>query len=294
MIKLKKYLPLLISLILVILIAPKVYTEISLFLEKQALKPPPPAKTLLELKGISEVKLSTQSGRVKYPHDQVLVLLGDSMTEKLGNSDELRGYLNQYYPKLAFEVLNYGYGSTNILSAPDRLTKQTYHFRDFRAILDIDFDIILIESFGHNPLSEFPLEEGLKKQTETLDLIVKEIKEKNPGAKIVFVATIGPNKENYAKSKGDYSEAKGTRELSPEQRKQWAQERIAYIKNHIKYASDHNIPLVNIFEKSVDKNESGKSIYIDSEDNIHPSPTGVLLISKTIADFLANNKIIQE
>jgi len=283
--KLKKNLLIFIALVLILVLVPILLKKIPLFLEKQALKPPPPAKTLLELKGISEVKLSSQSGKIKYPHDQIMVLLGDSMTEELGNSDELRGFLNQYYPNTAFEVLNYGFGSTNILSTPKRLSEQTFYQRDFRAILDIDFDIILIESFGHNPLSEFPLETGLKKQTETLDLIIWKIKEVNPKAKIVFVATIGPSKENYAK---------GSRDLSSEERKKWAEERIAYIKNHMKYAELHNIPLVNIFEKSVDKNESGKSIYIDSEDNIHPSPTGVLLISKEIADFLFQNKIIPE
>ena len=39
--------------------------------------------------------------------------------------------------------------------------------------------------------------------------------------------------------------------LSPEQRKEWANERTAYIKNHIEYARSHNIPLINIFEKSL-------------------------------------------
>ena len=221
--------------------------------------------------------------KVKYPQDFTTVLLGDSMTEYLGNSVELRSYLSKYYPDKTFEFLNYGFGSTNILSAEKRLTEETFHGRIFRPILDIDFDLILIESFGHNPLSEFSLEEGLKKQTESLDKIVKLIKESNPQAKIVFVATISPNKSLYALRQV---------ELSKEKRVQWANERIAYIKNHIKYAKDHHIPLVNVYEKSLDEKRDGQIKYISETDYIHPSPKGIYLISEEIAKFIFENNIL--
>jgi len=119
-------------------------------------------------------------------------MVGDSMTEYLGNSDEIRANLKKYYPDKSVEVLNYGFGSTNILSLQERLEKKTFFNREFRPILDIDFDLILIESFGNNPLSQFPLSEGLQKQNEALDKIVESIKSGNPRAKIAFVATIAP------------------------------------------------------------------------------------------------------
>ena len=114
--------------------------------------------------------------KVKYPQDFTIVLVGDSMTERLGNADEIRANLKKYYPGKTFEVLNYGFGSTNILSVEKRLTEKTFFNREFRPILDIAFDVLILESFGHNPLSEFPLEEGLKKQTAALDRIVDLIK----------------------------------------------------------------------------------------------------------------------
>jgi lysophospholipase L1-like esterase len=220
--------------------------------------------------------------KVKYAQDLVIVLVGDSMTEKLGNSDELRANLKKKYPGKSFEVLNYGFGSTNILSVPDRLTKTTFYGREFRPILDIDFDLILIESFGHNPLSQYPLKDGIKKTNETLDQIVSLIKKSNPNAKIVFVATIAPNKQNYAK---------GQVELTSEKRVEWAEERIAYIKNHTQYANSHNIPVINIYEKSLDKYGDGNLTYINSEDNIHPSPSGVYFISDLIANFIFENRL---
>lgn len=230
----------------------------------------------------TQIKVNTKT-KVKYPQDYTIVMVGDSMTERLGNSDELMGYLKKYYPNKTFQILNYGFGSTNILSIEDRLKRQTYYGRVFMPILDIAFDLILIESFGHNPLSEFPLNEGLKKQTEALDKIVTLIQKETPKAKIVFVATISPNKRRYGEGEVD---------LSPEKRLEWANERIAYIKNHIEYAQSHQIPIINIYEKSLNKDGDGNLDYISSLDFIHPSPSGVYFISENIAKFIFENKIL--
>lgn len=222
--------------------------------------------------------------KVKYPQDYTIVFLGDSMTEKLGNFDELRTYLNRYFPGKSFALLNYGYGSTNILSARERLEKETFHGRVFRPVLDIAFDAVLIESFGHNPLSEFPLEEGLAQQTQALDGIIQSIKSSNPKSRIVFVATIAPNSKRYAE---------GVTNLLPEKREEWAIERASYIENHIDYARDHNIPLIDIFGKSLDEKGDGRLDYIDTGDFIHPSANGVYLISEEIAKTLFENKLLQ-
>lgn len=220
---------------------------------------------------------------VKYPQDYTMVMVGDSMTEKLGNSDEIRDNLKKYCPNKTFEILNYGFGSTNILSVQERLQKETFYGRSFRPILDIAFDLILIESFGNNPLSQFPLDVGLKKQTEALDKIVATIKKANPTAKIVFVATISPNKWRY----GD-----GTVTLDLKQKAKWVNERVAYIKNHMEYAKAHGIPLINIYEKSLNSEGDGNLDYLSSDDFIHPSPNGVYLISEEIAKFIFEQKVL--
>lgn len=220
--------------------------------------------------------------KVKYPQDFTIVMVGDSMTETLGNSTELKTFLAEYYKGKTFEVLNYGYGSTSILTVMDRLTKETEHGRKFRPIVDIDYDLLLLESFGQNPLSQYKLEEGLKLQIQELDEIVSTIREKSPRAKIVFVASISPNKKIFAKNQVD---------LSDEKRAQWVDERIAYIKNHIQYAKAHNYPVINIFEKSLMENGDGNPDYISTNDFIHPSPTGIIFISTQIADFIIDNRI---
>ena len=252
------------------------------FLEKQSLKVPPPYKRLENVQGIS----ASSEGKIKYPQDYTIVLLGDSMTETLGNADELRGYLNQYFPDKTFEVLNYGYGSTNIMSAKERLTQTTHHAdRDFRPILDIDFDFLIIESFGHNPLSEYPLEEGIKKQTETLDDIFSLVSTESGKQKLIFLSTIGTDKNTYAK--------KAKPELTPEQRRQCAEERNRYIQNHLSQAKFYGIPGIDVFSASLDSAGQVKSYLVRDDDNIHPSPSGVLFISKKIADFLIENKLVK-
>lgn len=237
---------------------------------------------ILVLSGFPLHAPSTIKGKVKYPQDFTIVMVGDSMTETLGNSDELKKFLAEYYRGKTFEVLNYGYGSTSILTVMDRLTKETDHGRKFRPIVDIDYDLLLLESFGQNPLSQYKPEEGLKLQTQELDKIVSTIREKSPRAKIVFVATISPNKKIFAENQVD---------LSDEKRARWVDERIAYIKNHIQYAKTHNYPVINIFEKSLMENGDGNPDYVSTNDFIHPSPTGIIFISKQIADFIRNNHI---
>lgn len=210
--------------------------------------------------------------------DYTIVMIGDSMTETLGNSDELKKFLSDYYGGKSFEVLNYGFGATNILSVMDRITKETEHGRKFRPVEDIDYDLILLESFSQNPLSQYKLDEGLQLQTQELDKIVGRLKETNPRGKIVFVATISPNKIIFAQTSVD---------LSAEKRAEWVNERIAYMKNHIEYAKSHNIPIINVFEKSLMENGDGNPNYISTDDYIHPSPKGIIFISKQIADFLS-------
>ena len=247
-------------------------------------KPTRSAELLPTLSQTSTPSPEVKGTKVKYPQDFTIVLLGDSMTERLGNSDEIRSYLSKYYPNKTVEVLNYGFGSTNILTVPDRLTKKTQYFREFRPILDIEFNMIILESFGHNPLSQYSLAQGLATQNKALDESIDLIKKSNPNAKIVFLATIAPNSKSYALKQA---------ELTPKVRAQWASERVAYIKNHIAYAKSHNIPIINVYQKSLQKDGDGNPLYVDPNDNIHPSANGIYLISQEIANFITQQNYPQ-
>ena len=142
-----------------------------------------------------------------------MIIVGDSIVNSLGdNANVLREDLIGYYPDSEFVTYNYGYPSTNVLSLYPRLTEKTINNgTENLAILKQGFELIIIESFGNNPLSEFPLSEGLQKQNDELERSVKVILAEKPNAAIAFLTPIALDPVNYAR---------GTVALSSEVRKQ--------------------------------------------------------------------------
>ena len=221
---------------------------------------------------------------IKPKNSYTIVLVGDSMTDYLGSAGDLKENLKTYYPQKQINIKNFSVGSTNILTLPDRLQNLTnYNGRISQAILNTDFDLILIESFGHNPLSEFSQNDGLKKHNEVLDQALVMIRQRQPHSQVILMATIAPHLDRYAE---------GVVNLTTEVRREWAKERATYIKNHTEYAKRHKLPLINIYEKSLDNDGGGNIDYIDTGDFIHPSPTGIQFISREIADFIFNNRLL--
>jgi len=220
-----------------------------------------------------------------------IVMIGDSMTAALGpHGDNLSDLLNTMYqstPGHQRIIIDNFAKSSNILAVDDELYKKTTIGEyTFGSLLSEDFDLILVESYGYNPLSQFGLEGGLKKQSQALDALMKTLITTHPHAAIVFIATISPNIENYGKITQP--------DMSSEDRAKLAQERIAYIKNHIQYAITHNIPLINIYQKSLTENGDGNMIYINPTDDIHPSFVGINLINYEIGNFIYDNKILPQ
>lgn len=237
-----------------------------------------------ERHAVEKIKTSPREKIEKF--DYKIVLVGDSHIEYLGNLEELEYFLHKYYPQKKLLLLNYGYSSTNILSLQDRLEKDSFHNnRVYQAINDIDFDLILIESFGNNPLAQYPLEEGLRRQTEALDQAIASITKKHPKSSIVFVATIAPTEKYYGLN---------TLDLSTEIRKEWADVRSTYVLNHIAYAKAHNIPIIDIYHQSQTAWRDGTLKYINKLDHIHPSLIGIFYIDDQIARFIYKNRLLRE
>ncbi|MBU1000402.1 SGNH/GDSL hydrolase family protein [Patescibacteria group bacterium] len=218
---------------------------------------------------------------IKPKNTYTIALAGDSMTDALRDAEfQLQNFFIPFYQRRNIRVLNYGFSSTNVLSVPDRLLEETvYLTKTYPPLLSSDLDLVIIESFGNNPLSEFSLEAGLKKQNEVLDQIIKLIQERNPTTLIVFLATVAPSKR--------YGE--GVIDLKPEQRIKWKTEREEYIKNHIAYAKSHRILLIDLYNKTKDIEETP---YISQSDYIHPSNEGLIFINKEIAEFIIRNRLL--
>jgi lysophospholipase L1-like esterase len=215
-----------------------------------------------------------------------IIIVGDSIVNTLGlNANVLREDLIKYYPDSEFVTYNYGYPSTNVLSLYQRLTQTTNDgTKDNQAILTQQFELIIIESFGNNPLSEFPLAVGLQKQNEELERSVNAILAQKPNAALAFLTPIALDQVNYARE---------SRDLSPEVRKQWVAERVAYIDNHRTFAQKLGIPVIDVYKASLKPDGTVDQSYI-SDDFIHPSKKGIELISQVVADYIFNNKIFPQ
>jgi hypothetical protein len=241
-----------------------------------------PNNPIVEVKNVNPFPY--QKPTIPKKRSYITFLVGDSMLGSLGKSaNKLRLDLISLYPDNEFVNYNYGFGSTNILSVPERLRSETsFNNEKFPPILKEQFDLIIFDSFAYNPLSELPLEEGLKKQTEILDLSIKTIIREHSNSVVAIIIPIAPSEEYFAK---------GVYDLAPEVRKQWVEERLAYIQNAITYAEQNQIPLINVYQKSLNSEGQADLKYINPTDYIHPSEEGVDLISQTIAQFIFENQI---
>ncbi len=219
-----------------------------------------------------------------------IVMIGDSMTAALGpHGGGLSEYMNTLFKRTAqnpgqrIVIDNYA-KSSNIQAVNNELDdKITIGEYTFGPLLSDTFDMILVESYGYNPLSQFGVDEGLRQQDLALTKLMETLITTHPNAIVVFVATISPNKVNYAKATQP--------NYSPSDRARLAEERISYIKNHIQYAVSHNIPIINIYQDSLTTNGDGNMKYINPTDDIHPSFAGIDFINHEIGDFIYNNKL---
>jgi len=215
-------------------------------------------------------------------------LIGDSMTHAFGPRGGIfSDLLTQANPGTFFEVSNYAQANQSILLLPKRLNEEVQVDHDIllKPIMSADPtpDVIIIESFGYNPLSQLGIVPGLEKQEEVLMQVMTTLTRKYPKAVIVFMATIAPDKKTYGMSVTG-SDADG--------RRQQAEERAIYIKKHIEYAREHNIPLINAYDESLDSTGDGDTIYINPDDDIHPSAEGLAFMARIMVRRIQEEKIL--
>lgn len=216
-----------------------------------------------------------------------IYLLGDSMTNAFGPRGGIFSeLLTKEFPDKNFEVFNYAQAGFNISQLPERLNEeiQADHDLRLRAVLAGDPvpDLIIIESFGYNPLSELGKVNGLRKQEEVLIEVMKTLTNRYPNTAIMFMATIAPDKKTFSES-ATGGDAYG----------RWAQaeERIEYITNHLDFAREHNIPVIDTYGPSLDSEGDGDIKYINPDDDIHPSAEGLAHMARIMVKRIAEEKI---
>ena len=199
-------------------------------------------------------------------------ILGDSMIETLGtNLSALKTSLAQYFPRQAFNLLNYGASSQTI----------EYGLKQQLPLLIAQKpDIIVVESFAYNNFGNS--ESGLQRHQQALSSITATIKKELPDTKIIIATTIAPNTTVFGN---------GIKELhlSALEKIERTSTIKLYLQNTVNFATSFGLPLADTYHLSL-FGDNGLKELINSEDNLHPSASGAILFSDVLADTIFKNK----
>ena len=226
----------------------------------------------------TEIKvISKKTGRKK------IAILGDSMVDTMATGlPYLDRQLKARFPNMEFDLLNYGIGSENIVTANDRIDNSyVYKDRSYPVLANLGADIIIIESFAYNPIGDDM--DDIKKQTEMINSIVGKVK--NDQVKIVFMAAISPIKKNFGKGPGG---------VNWEMDKAWehATKIQTYLENGIKSANEIGLPVIDCYHATLLPNGEGIASYVSTHDGIHPSVEGHTFMANKIAEKLVELKYL--
>lgn len=212
-----------------------------------------------------------------------IALLGDSMTDTLGNElYHLKTLLSQRYPSYTFTLINYGQGATDLDSGLKRLTETTTYLGEQKApLLSYKPDIIVVESFAYNHWGGEKYD--LDRQWLTIAKIIDTVKEKSPDTKIILAATIAPHALVF-----------GDGVLNWPKEMKWLSSQItkAYLQNLINFATSQKFPLADAYHASLGKDGNGQLKYISASDHLHPSGDGGWLFAAKIVEAIQSNKLI--
>jgi len=218
-----------------------------------------------------------------------IVALGDSMTDTAGEGCPLlRAELEKKYPGRKFDIHNYGVGGTRVGYGLWRLT-HNYEFNDkkYDALVKLDPDLVLVESFAYNNGSDGPREGGLPHFREMHHKIIETLRQKT-NAKIVYMATIAPDTDRFLESVPSFFN-------TPVSIRKWmAEDRMVYLEEAIKIAEEMELPLVNVYQASLDAAKQGLALerWINPKDWIHPGEEGHKFIAENIVKVFVEKMLI--
>lgn len=225
---------------------------------------------------------------VEYQDAYEIALLGDSMTAALGpHGGPFSEYLHEVYDKPGFIVDNYAVGSSNIQSLQKRLNEPLeVDGSTYAPILTRgELDLIIVESFAYNPLSHLERELSYVEHERELKHLLEDVANSLPNTRVILMSTIAPSSDRYARF---------VQNLTTEQSRAQAQERIDVLNHHITLAGRWALPIINIYAYSRNSQGDGDLRYINPDDYIHPSVDGVELISRTMSEFIHQQRILPD
>jgi hypothetical protein len=215
-----------------------------------------------------------------------IALLGDSMIDTLGSDlTFLKNDLALIYPNTKFTFYNYGVGATNISYGLERLTHDyVYLGNQVPALISRQPDIVVVESFAYNPLSDD--QSSYDEYWLTLAHIVTLLKSSLPSTKIIIAATIAPNSRVF----GD-----GAPAISFDSQDKVNRTNVIkkYLENAIAFARSQKLPLADVYHSSLDGSGNGTLNLINPGDHIHYSDAGRKLFSEKVARTIVDYRLLE-
>lgn len=222
----------------------------------------------------SELPLTETPTPALSKNSYTIAIIGDSMVDTMGEKLEyLEHALDKKYPNVSFKLYNYGKGSENVVEGMKRFF-EPFHYKDrnYPPITEINADIIMVASYGYNPLYPFDRDAHWLKLTEMIQSAQKYTKT------VYILAEIAPLTKDFGK---------GTQGVNWEDdiRIQHAKKIQQQIENAIGLSRTLNVPLIDAYRPSTENGEGMKK-YVNTFDGIHPSIEGHEFMAEKIVETL--------
>lgn len=204
-----------------------------------------------------------------------VAVLGDSMVDTLGPGIPcLEEKLETYFFAHDFDVYNCGVGSSDLEYALERLTN-SYEYEDmqFPPVLSLEPDILIIESFAYNNFGYG--QEGLDRQWLLISQIIEKVHEVSPSTEVILATTIGPNSKIYGDGISGVHWNQAQKLVKAETVRN-------YLENMVDFAQSQGYPLADTYHDSTNIAGEGRRIYINPDDNLHPSDDGKELFCEKV------------
>lgn len=213
--------------------------------------------------------------------NKTIAIFGDSMVDTMEtNLPYLSSELKIHYPNYNFTFLNYGIGAENIGTGISRVNSSfSYKDRNYQAITSVGADIIILGTFAYNPYQDDQIAQYEK---DLINLI--QILNSLP-TKVILLAEIAPLKASFGDGPNGINWDDNTSYLH-------ATKINSYLEKAISVAQSQNIPIIDLYHQTIDKNGEGIAEFVNPSDGIHPSQKGHQFIASQISAFLTKNKLI--
>jgi hypothetical protein len=215
-------------------------------------------------KPVTEKASASSAARKIRKSEYKIAFIGDSMIDTLeSHLPMLAEKLKQLYGA-EFELYNYGVGAENVEQGLDRFNQSfEYKERSYPALSELEPDIIIIGSFAYNPFEKH----DINKYWLTMARLIETAQQ--TGADVYLLAEVAPVKNEFGQ---------GSLDWPLEIRTAQAERIVEQFNSFIALAETKNIPLIDAYTPSQDKDGFGNKEYVSDHDGIHASDTGKLLM----------------